>query len=232
MASDMLLPIILSELVDSDDERPRRGKTREWIRRRSQLGLYETLIKELIIEDRLSFKEMFRMSVEDFAFFFLGSSSTGCLFVWFSTENDVSSSLSIFVLNQTVFRVYLKNFRMIWIRSIDVIRSKCWMKEWANQSNTKITLEESEKVGRKVWSRSNFHPTQNFFIQRDFQFFRKFCDRRNRSNISSNMGKMLCWMKCWTGLPRPLLIYLTLLKVCNSFFSILIAYLPTLYSFL
>ena len=66
MASDMLLPIILSELVDSDDERPRTGKTREWIRRRSQLGLYKTLIKELIIEDPLSFKEMFRMSVEDF----------------------------------------------------------------------------------------------------------------------------------------------------------------------
>ena len=43
-----------------------KSKTREWIRRRSQLGLYETLIKELIIEDRLSFKEMFRMSVEDF----------------------------------------------------------------------------------------------------------------------------------------------------------------------
>ena len=69
MASDMLLPIILSELVDSDNERPGRAKTREWIQRRSQLGLYETLIKELIIEDRLSFKEMFRMSVEDFAFF-------------------------------------------------------------------------------------------------------------------------------------------------------------------
>ena len=116
MASDMLLPIILSELVDSDDERPRRGKTREWIRRRSQLGLYETLNKELIIGDRLSVKEMFRISVEDFAFFFLGSSSTGCLFVWFSTEIDVSSSLSIFVLNQTVFRVYLKNFRMIFIQ--------------------------------------------------------------------------------------------------------------------
>ena len=100
MAPDMLLPIILSELVDSDDERPRRGKTREWIRRRSQLGLYETLIKELIIEDRLSFKEMFRMSVEDFAFFFLGSFSTGCLFVWLSTENDTYSSLSFFILNQ------------------------------------------------------------------------------------------------------------------------------------
>ena len=30
MATDMLLPAILSELVDSNDEKPRRGKTREW----------------------------------------------------------------------------------------------------------------------------------------------------------------------------------------------------------
>ena len=28
MATDMLLPVILPELVDSDDEKPRRGKTR------------------------------------------------------------------------------------------------------------------------------------------------------------------------------------------------------------
>ena len=27
MATDMLLPVILSELVNSDDEKPRRGKT-------------------------------------------------------------------------------------------------------------------------------------------------------------------------------------------------------------
>ena len=31
MAMDMLLPVILSQLVDSADEKPRRGKTREWI---------------------------------------------------------------------------------------------------------------------------------------------------------------------------------------------------------
>ena len=30
MATDMLLPVILSELVDSEDENPRRGKTQEW----------------------------------------------------------------------------------------------------------------------------------------------------------------------------------------------------------
>ena len=31
MAMDMLLPVIQSELVDSNDEKPRRGKMREWI---------------------------------------------------------------------------------------------------------------------------------------------------------------------------------------------------------
>ena len=32
MATDMLLSVILSELVDSDDENTRRGKTLKWIR--------------------------------------------------------------------------------------------------------------------------------------------------------------------------------------------------------
>ena len=31
MATDMLLSVLLSELVDSDDEKLHRGKTREWI---------------------------------------------------------------------------------------------------------------------------------------------------------------------------------------------------------
>ena len=62
----MLYPVILSELIDSDDERPSRGKTREWLKRRSELGAYYTIVKELIIEDRLGFKSMFRMSLEDF----------------------------------------------------------------------------------------------------------------------------------------------------------------------
>ena len=62
----MLYPVILSELIDSDDERPSRGKTREWLKRRSELGAYSTIVKELIIEDRLGFKSMLRMSLEDF----------------------------------------------------------------------------------------------------------------------------------------------------------------------
>ena len=66
MASDILLPMILSELVDSDDEKPCRGKTREWIKQRHQLGSFHYTIEELIVEDRFAFKEMFRMIVEDF----------------------------------------------------------------------------------------------------------------------------------------------------------------------
>ena len=62
----MLLPMILSELVDSDDEKPRPGKTRGWIKRRHQLHYFQNKIKELIVEDRYAFKKRFWMSVEDF----------------------------------------------------------------------------------------------------------------------------------------------------------------------
>ena len=56
---------ILSMLVNSDDEKPRRGKTREWIKWRHQLGSFHSIIKELNVDDRYAFKEMFRKSVED-----------------------------------------------------------------------------------------------------------------------------------------------------------------------
>ena len=166
MASDMLLPIILSELVDSDDERPRRGKTREWIRRRSQLGLYETLIKELIIEDNLSFKEMFRMSVEDFEPVlsqihdliapqeFQGGISSDerlALAIRYMATGESFHSLSFqFRISRKAVSYIAKGCCDAWTGLPRIIRSKCWMKEWTNQSNTKIALEESEKVGRKV----------------------------------------------------------------------------------
>ena len=66
MATDVLLPVIISELVDSDDEKPCRGKTREWIKQWQQLGSFQNTIEELIVEDRVAFKEIFRMIVEDF----------------------------------------------------------------------------------------------------------------------------------------------------------------------
>ena len=65
---DLASVIILSELVDSDDEKPTRGKTRQWIRRRKERGHFTNIIQELIIEDRHGFREMFRMDVRDFEF--------------------------------------------------------------------------------------------------------------------------------------------------------------------
>ena len=62
----MLLSVILSGLVDSDDKRSHRVKTREWIKRGHQLGSFQNIIKEVIAEDRYAFKEMLQMSVEDF----------------------------------------------------------------------------------------------------------------------------------------------------------------------
>ena len=63
-----MLVLLLNELIDSDDEKPTRGKTREWIKRREQNGYFNNIIKELRIEDRLGFREMFRMDVGDFEF--------------------------------------------------------------------------------------------------------------------------------------------------------------------
>ena len=37
---DIAAVIVLSELLDSDDEKPVRGKTREWVKRRNEKGYY------------------------------------------------------------------------------------------------------------------------------------------------------------------------------------------------
>ena len=50
METDILLPVILSELVDYD-KMLCRGKTLEWIKRRHQLGFFQNIIKELTVED-------------------------------------------------------------------------------------------------------------------------------------------------------------------------------------
>ena len=60
--------VVLSELVDSDDEKPCRGKTRDWVKRRDEKGYFNNIIQELKVEDRLGFKEMFRMDIVDFEF--------------------------------------------------------------------------------------------------------------------------------------------------------------------
>ena len=52
----------------NDDEKPCRGKTRDWVKRRRERGYSNNIIKELRIEDRFGFREMFRMDVVDFEY--------------------------------------------------------------------------------------------------------------------------------------------------------------------
>lgn len=58
--------LVLSELMDSDNEKPHRGKTRSWIKRRDEKRYFNNIVKELKIEDRFGFREMFRMDIVDF----------------------------------------------------------------------------------------------------------------------------------------------------------------------
>ena len=58
----------LTELVDSDDEKPRRGKTTECIKRRRESGYFQNIFQELNVEDRMDFKDKFRKSATDYEF--------------------------------------------------------------------------------------------------------------------------------------------------------------------
>ena len=58
--------VLLNELLDSDDEKPTRGPTRDWVKRRKEKGYFNNIIRELRVEDRFGFREMFRMDISDF----------------------------------------------------------------------------------------------------------------------------------------------------------------------
>ena len=62
------LVMVLTELVDSDDEKPRRGKTTECIKRRRESGYFQNIFQELNVEDRMDFKDKFRKSATDYEF--------------------------------------------------------------------------------------------------------------------------------------------------------------------
>ena len=64
--ADLVTLVVLNELIDSNDERRQRGKTRNWIKRRHERGHFKNTIQELRAEDRFGFREMFRMDVTDF----------------------------------------------------------------------------------------------------------------------------------------------------------------------
>ena len=64
--ADIATLAVLHELMDSTDEKPHRGRARKWVKRRNQREYFNNIMRELKTEDRVGFKEMFRMDVADF----------------------------------------------------------------------------------------------------------------------------------------------------------------------
>ena len=54
--------------MDSNDEKPHRGKIRKLVKRRNERGYFNNIIRELRTEDRTGCREMFRMDLTDFEF--------------------------------------------------------------------------------------------------------------------------------------------------------------------
>ena len=62
--------LVILELLDLEDgegdNNNGRGKTREWLKRRRELGHYTNIVQELQLEDTNGFKEMMRMDYKYF----------------------------------------------------------------------------------------------------------------------------------------------------------------------
>ena len=57
---------MLDEFMDSGDEKLHREKTRKLMKRRSERGYFNNVIRELRMEDWAGFREMFTIDVTDF----------------------------------------------------------------------------------------------------------------------------------------------------------------------
>ena len=49
-ADDFAIMILLNELMDSDDEKPKRGKTRKWVKRRKEGSFFTNIVEELVLQ--------------------------------------------------------------------------------------------------------------------------------------------------------------------------------------
>ena len=55
--------VVLHELMDSDGKNSHSRETRKWVKRRSESGYFNSIIRELTIEDRAGFRAIFRMDL-------------------------------------------------------------------------------------------------------------------------------------------------------------------------
>ena len=52
-SAELATLLLLNELLGSDDEKPTRGPTRDWVKRRREKGYFNNIVKELRLEDRV-----------------------------------------------------------------------------------------------------------------------------------------------------------------------------------
>ena len=53
----LLAVFVAFEVLNDEDTKPGRGKTRQWIRRRDERGYFNNTMKELVIEDTVEYKD-------------------------------------------------------------------------------------------------------------------------------------------------------------------------------
>ena len=60
-----LVAFMILELLEDPNDRVKRGKTREWLKERAEKGMFQTVM-QLSLQDTPAFKEMMRMSPDQF----------------------------------------------------------------------------------------------------------------------------------------------------------------------
>ena len=62
----LLAVFVAFEVLNHENKKRGRGKTRQWIRRRDERGYFNNIVDEFAIEDPTEYKDMVRMSQADF----------------------------------------------------------------------------------------------------------------------------------------------------------------------
>ena len=66
MEEEQVVACVLVALLLEEDEKRKRGKTRKWIKERTQKGFYANIVQKLRLEDTGAYKEMMRMNYDTF----------------------------------------------------------------------------------------------------------------------------------------------------------------------
>ena len=63
-----IVALAVLELLEDEKKWWKRGKIEEWMKRRQEQGYADNIVRELSVKDTASYREMLRMSHEDFLY--------------------------------------------------------------------------------------------------------------------------------------------------------------------